>query len=125
MSDCAIFKKCPMCSTKWESRDEFLEDISLDLNGYQVAYEEVELGLFYFTHKVKGCHTTLALRAETFYDLNSNMPHETLKKGSEDCPGYCHDKDQLDHCEVQCEGAFVREIIQIIKERKMQLEAAA
>jgi len=48
-----------------------MEDASLTINGYQVDFERLEWGLFYFTHEVEGCNGTMAIRASEFMDLYS------------------------------------------------------
>ena len=111
-----VFKTCPMCSLAWNSRDEFLRDGSLELNGYQADLEELELGLFYFTHHRDGCHSTMVIETRDFLDLYTGERFNLPRTGEEDCPGYCLDIDQLDRCTAQCECAYVREIIQIIKD---------
>jgi len=51
MAEKTIFKICPMCSTEWETRDKFIDDQSLEIIGYQAYFENLEMGLFYFTHQ--------------------------------------------------------------------------
>lgn len=58
----------------------------------------------------------MVLQAKDFLDLYSGGKYSERRTGQEDCPGYCLEKDQLDRCEVICECAFVREVLQIIKE---------
>ncbi len=117
MTERKIFKMCPMCSTEWESRDQFLDDKSLELNGYGADFEKLEWSLFYFTHKKEGCFSTMALEAKEFLDLYTGKKFTERRTDEEECPGYCHDEEQLDRCEALCECAFNREIINIIKER--------
>jgi hypothetical protein len=66
-----VFKVCPLCGKVWRGRREFLSDQSLVLNGYQWNVKkalrgEHSQGLLIFTHRVKHCGTTLALRPEQF-----------------------------------------------------------
>ena len=61
MTERTIFKICPMCSTEWENRDQFLADQSLEISGYGADFEKLELSLFYFTHNKEGCFSTMAL----------------------------------------------------------------
>jgi len=113
-----IFKICPMCSTVWETRDDFLRDKSLHINGYGADFEKLEWSLFYFTHSKEGCLSTLAIEAGKFLDLCSEKKFIKRRTGQDDCPGYCLEKDQLDRCSAMCECAFNREVIQIIKDRQ-------
>jgi hypothetical protein len=106
-----------MCGEMWKTRDEFLKDRSLELNGYGADFRELGNGLFYFTHKVQDCSTTMALKAREFLNLYTGEKYPDRKMGSDECPRLCLDKNALDRCPVFCECAFVRELIQIIKAR--------
>jgi hypothetical protein len=112
----AAFKTCPSCSRNWETRDKFLSDTSLRIVGYQADFDSIADGLFYFTHHIDGCNTTLAVLAGDFFDMYTGEIYSERMTGSEECPGYCLRKDQLDRCEAFCEYAFVREIIEIIRQ---------
>ena len=116
-----------MCSNVWETRDAFIDDINLEINGYQADFDKLELGLFYFTHKKEGCCTTMALQAKDFLSLYTGKKYTERRINEEDCPGYCLDKNQLDRCDALCECAFNREVIQVIREkhnRQLSPEAA-
>lgn len=111
------FKKCSMCGEIWGTRDEFLDDRSLELNGYGADFDRLENGLFYFTHKLQDCSTTMALKSSEFLNLYTGEKYPDSKMGGDECPRLCLDKNALDRCPAFCECAFVREIIQIIKAR--------
>lgn len=111
------FKCCPMCGKHWGNRNDFLNDDLLILNGYQADFEELEYGLFYFTHQAHGCGSTLVIQAKAFLDLYSGAKYSERKTGSDECPGYCLEKDQLSRCDAACECAFIREVIEIIKQK--------
>lgn len=106
-----------MCSTEWETRDEFLNDQLLKINGYGVDFAKLDCSLFYFTHTKECCFSTMTLEAKDFLDLYSGKKYAERRTGQEDCPEYCLDEKQLNRCDVLCEGAFNREVIKIIKER--------
>ena len=110
------FKTCPSCKLIWRTRDNFLADDDLLLNGYQVDFLKLEDGLFMFTHHVKGCNSTMALKVSNFEDLFHGEIYPERRTGEEDCPGYCIKEGQFDRCEAKCECAYVREIIQMICE---------
>ncbi len=118
MEEKEVFKVCPMCSTEWVTRDEFLNDLSLEINGYGADFERLDWSLFYFTHKKEGCFSTMVVEAKDFLDLYSGKKYTERRTGLEDCPGYCLDKEQLNRCEALCECAFNREIINLIKIRQ-------
>lgn len=113
-----VFKTCPMCSMTWRSRSEFLNDRTLELNGYQADFEALEYGLFLFTHNIDDCFTTMAVRVREFVSLYTGERFEQRKTGTEECPGYCLQIYRLERCETRCECAFVREIIQIIRQHR-------
>ena len=114
-SDKKLFKKCPNCKFEWDSRDVFLNDTALVLIGYQTRFKNLTDGLFYFNHS---CNGTLAVSVDEFTDLYKGPFFEERKTGTEDCPGYCLYKDNLDPCPSECECAYVREVMQIIKNWK-------
>jgi len=118
MEDDNVFKKCPLCKQNWSTREEFLADWTLKLNGYQVDFEEMDDGLFFFTHHVEGCFSTMAVMCVDFYDMYTGRQYPERKTGSEECPGFCLKKDQLGRCDAECEYAFVREILHLIREHQ-------
>ena len=112
------FKQCPMCAITWHDRKHFLDDQTLELNGYQADLDKLEKGLFYFTHNIEQCRSTMAIEAGQFYSLNPATPHTVRRTGGDDCPGFCLKKGALDKCPIECECAFVRDIIDIINNYK-------
>jgi hypothetical protein len=106
------FKKCPNCGVEWSKRTSFLEDPALELIGYQVNFKELEAGLLLFNHS---CHSTLAVPAHQFADLYDGPIFAERATGSEECPEYCLHQDELRACPAQCECAYVREIIQVVR----------
>jgi hypothetical protein len=111
--DPAAFKMCNICQTKWASRDDFLCDPDIELVGYQVHFEELTAGIFYFNHSCKG---TLAFYANDFMDLYAGPVFSERATNSDACPGYCLHKEKLESCPAQCECASVREVLSIIKQ---------
>lgn len=72
-SKSGVFKRCSLCGQEWMTRDEFLADKTLKLNGYQGSLSRLKLGemakgLLLFTHRTTNCGTTLALEAKRFKD---------------------------------------------------------
>ena len=108
----AFFKRCSKCQTEWASREDFLRDPDLVIIGYQVSFDDLNEGLFYFNHS---CKTTLAIYAREFVDLYQGPIFSIRATGTEDCPGHCLHKSVLKPCPAKCECAFVREVIQIIR----------
>ncbi|UCD77267.1 MAG: hypothetical protein JSW26_17800 [Desulfobacterales bacterium] len=107
------FKKCSCCDSPWFDRDEFLRDGNIDLVGYQANFSHLELGYFLFNHLT--CQSTLAIPAGQFKDLYDGPVFADRLTGSESCPGYCSYETALDLCPAKCEGAYVREIMQVIR----------
>ena len=112
------FKTCPCCKKEWKTQAEFISDGDLEFDGYMADFKKLENGLFYFTHKVDGCLSTMVIKVMGFLNLYSGPYYEELKLGTEDCPNYCQNKDQLDRCEAFCEAAYVREICNMIKDKQ-------
>ena len=66
-----IFKECTMCGKRWASKDEFLSDAEVHLNGYQWNKKRLRsgediCGLLIFTHAKESCYTTLGIEAQRF-----------------------------------------------------------
>ena len=109
------FHVCNNCMFIWRTRDSFLDDDNLVLNGYQFNPLDLEAGLFLFTHQVEGCNTTIAVKVDEFADLYQGKIYPDRRTGEVDCPGFCKKEEQLGRCDAKCECAYVREIIQIIR----------
>jgi hypothetical protein len=110
------FKKCTTCGHLWPSRKDFLEDAATDLIGYQVNFDNLHLGFFLFNHLA--CGTTLGIPAGKFKDLSKGPVYSEKLLGTKQCPEYCLHENQLDPCPAKCECAYVREIIQTIRNWK-------
>jgi len=110
----SIFKTCPNCGYIWPNRDDFLQDARVTIVGYQVNFESLKEGFFLFNHS---CKTTLAIEVVSFVDLYDGPVFSEKATGTDTCPGHCLNKSTLSPCPAICECAFVREIIQIFKNR--------
>lgn len=54
----------------WETREEFLGDLKLRLDGYQANFKKLNAGWFLFTHYIPQCHSTFSLSVGLFSDLS-------------------------------------------------------
>jgi hypothetical protein len=107
------FKICPFCSKAWSTRDDFLTDSDISLVGYQADFEALALWLLLFNHSV--CETTLAIRADLLKDLYIGPIFRGRRTGQEDCQGYCLKRSELSPCPAECECAWVRSLLQVIR----------
>lgn len=107
------FKQCPCCGEAWTTREDFLGSPSVQIVGYQVNPKYLKSGLFLFNHLT--CGTTMAIEVRPFADLYDGPVFEENLRGTSECPEHCLYKDDLQRCPAKCECAYVREIIQIIK----------
>jgi len=107
-----VFKQCPVCRVSWTSRDDFLADPEIGLVGYQVNFRDLVAGIFLFNHH---CGDTLAIPVSAFRDLHGGQVFTERATGTTECPGHCLRTDDLEPCPARCECAFVREILQVIK----------
>lgn len=107
----ARFRQCTMCQYEWATREDFLQEPSLTTIGYQVNFDELEEGIFLFNHS---CGTTLGIPAHVFKDLYDGPIYATRATGTEECPEYCLRQHELRPCPVECECAYVREILQLV-----------
>lgn len=112
-----VFKICPMCGKSWQSRDSFLEDKELNFNGYQPDFGTIEEGIFYFTHEMDHCGSTMGVKAEAFIALFKGKKYQKSRQLTKECTGKCLDHNSLERCSAHCLYAFVREVSQIIKDR--------
>lgn len=106
------FKICTICKAVWQTRDNFLDDPDVFIVGYQPHFNLLTEGLFLFNHSCRG---TLSIKAIEFKDLYKGPVFKERLTGSEECPGHCLHESELDPCPAKCECAFVREIVQIVK----------
>ncbi len=106
------FKVCTMCGKTWANRDEFLADPAIRCIGYQVHFEDPELGLFDFNHET--CGTTLMIKAFRFSDLYDGPKFTKRLTGTDECPGYCLHRSELRPCPAQCICAYVRSILDTV-----------
>ena len=96
----------------WADRQDFINDPDIHIAGYQANFKRLEAGLFYFNHI---CKNTMAIKAEAFLDLYDGPLFQERKTGSTECPEYCIHKNNLEPCPAECECAYVREIVQLLK----------
>lgn len=108
------FKNCPNCFAIWATRNQFLSDNDIVLVGYQVNFSKLHNGLFLFNHI--SCGATLALYVGVFDDLFQGKKYDKPLTGTADCPGYCLYHGQLERCPAECECAYVRDVMQLIRQ---------
>jgi len=119
------FKTCPTCGHIWTDRETALTDPGLTVIGYQADFRELRSGLFLFNHTVPGCNTTLSIRAEAFIDLYAGPVFTVNRHGSDECSEFCLYTDNIELCPVECECAWVREVLQIVRTWSKSGEPAA
>ena len=108
------FKACPACGFTWPQRKDFIQDPAIEIIGYQVDFDDLGLGLLLFNH---ACEGTLSIPAGIFGDLYDGPIYERRSTGTDACPGYCLNQDELEPCPATCECAYVREIMQVFRNR--------
>jgi hypothetical protein len=74
-----VFKQCTMCGKKWSTKDDFLGDAEIRLNGYQWNKKKLHVGedlagLLIFTHAKSECFTTLGIEARKFKVSHRSEP---------------------------------------------------
>ncbi len=75
------FKRCSFCGKEWVTREEFLADKEVRLEGYQWDSAQVVAGLppdglLVFSHSHPGCGTSISIAARTF-KRDFQQPHAT------------------------------------------------
>ena len=109
------FRTCSGCQYTWSRRTDFLEDPEVALVGYQVNFDRLEAGHFLFNHLSVTCGSTISVHAQRFVDLYKGPMFEERMRGTKACPGYCLHETELKRCAAKCECAFVREILNLIR----------
>ena len=117
-----IFKRCPMCGLQWNTRIDLMSDPDVEINGYLVNFNNLELGIFIFNHM--SCRGTFTINASFFTDLYKGEIFDQNLTGSEKCPEYCLYKFELKRCPERCECAYVRDVIQLVKNYPKKLSSA-
>jgi len=94
---------------------DFLSDPQLKLNGYQVHFDDLEGGVFFFTHLHADCLTTMAIEVTAFLSLNDRPL--LAKRDEQLCTGsdFCVHQNDLQPKPAKCECRWVREILQTIR----------
>ncbi len=108
------FKICPKCAYTWKVRDDFLQDSSICLVGFQASFKKTVSGYYLFNHIIRNnqCNTTMGIKVDAFLSLyQGDMFSELQFEGSE-CEGYCTHVEDLSLCPAQCKNAIARHIMQ-------------
>lgn len=106
-----MFEQCPSCKAPWPTRAGFLADPDVRLIRYRTVFSDLLAGVFLFQHRCEGLVT---IHASEFADLYDGPIFETRQTGGTKCPGYCLHVEELRPCPVQCQCAFLREIVHLI-----------
>jgi len=109
------FKTCSVCGAVWATRRDFLADPEVVLCGYQPDFEDLDRGLFLFTHDRPGCGTTFAIPVAAFADLVPRPILSARLNDPDNPPAPCCRGNGLGPCPMQCECAFVRDVLRIIR----------
>ena len=117
-----LFKECPNCHYRWLDRETFLADPLLSLIGYQANFGDLVAGYFLFTHDTAECGTSLAVEARYFTDMHKGPVFQSCPIQPTDCPGYCHKINSLEACSYKCECAYVRDVLQIVRNWPKQVK---
>ena len=119
MSDPTPFKQCSLCAATWQVYQDFVTDPELQVEGYQACFDDPDEGLILVTHRVKGCGTTLALRAKVFKRLYGGPWWPERRTGLADCLRLCLDKGRLEECTAECALAWVRQAIKCLRRHEL------
>ena len=105
-----LFAHCENCRAIWRNYHDFLSDPYVSLKVYQVSFEELEAGLFFFQHS---CGVTLQIPVRELSYLYDGPIFTDRKTGSDSCPEYCLRVEELGPCPEKCECAYVRECFKL------------
>jgi hypothetical protein len=113
------FKMCSMCHKVWADCERFVTDPELTVNGYQAFFDNPADGLILFTHRTKGCRSTLALKAAAFKDLYRGPKQFSMNFGAPSYPEHRADTRSLEFCETPCSMKWVRDVLQLLRAHRM------
>lgn len=102
------FTTCSKCGHSWPSLSDFVADANVWSIGYQIHFERLDQGLFFFNHD---CGTTLSVPVSAFHELHDGPILQRRAQDSTDCPGHCLRRDDLQGCRIPCECSSVRDIL--------------
>jgi hypothetical protein len=108
------FKECALCKIRWATRSKFIYDPEIRLIGYQINVKDIENGLLLFNHLL--CKNTLALEVRHLADMYDGPLYKENKYDSKECPSYCLNQNSFEPCPLECSCAYIREIMQIIRD---------
>jgi hypothetical protein len=115
----APFKQCGMCQHAWADAIELVCDRTLELAGYQAAFDDPETGLFLMLHRKPDCLTTIGIRAGKLRHFYQEPVPTELLAGQNGCPGHCFSADNLEPCNHPCRMAWVRQVLQYLRNHEV------
>jgi hypothetical protein len=118
VEDVSYFSRCPGCGLEWTLRDELLNDDDVLLTGHIATFESLMIGWLQFRHEKPECDSTFTVEVGKFIDLYDGPQYGERKAGLDECPRHCFDPANLELCEVQCEFSYVRNILQLVREKQ-------
>ena len=113
----SAFKKCSCCNHAWGSLIDLVRDDQVDVIGYQASFNDRYEALFFFSHNVEECGTTIALPATLFTPLYDGPEYTLNKAFTKECSGLCQTFFDFSECSNECSMRWVRDIIQMLKTR--------
>jgi hypothetical protein len=113
------FKVCSKCGRAWHTQEDFVCDADLEVNGYQAAFGDPDEGLILVTDQRDSCGTTLGVEAGTLRPLYRGPDYRELCTGTDLCEGLCVDEHRLEECSAPCAMAWVRVVLQYLRQHKL------
>jgi hypothetical protein len=121
MTEQQVFKTCQSCQTTWKNVIDLVLDQTLEVNGYQAAFDHPENGIIFFTHNIKNCHSTLAINVMDFKDFYCGPRINHHNTGLHTCTGLCLMRNNLENCTAICDMQWVREVLQYLRKHEIPL----
>jgi hypothetical protein len=119
MSEPEAFKTCSLCRHCWQRLNDFVLDPALRVEGYQASFLDPKKGLILLTHQAENCDTTLAIKVEALEPLYDGPTYLERHTGGDDCGGYCLSQGKLEECLAECDMAWVRKVLQLLRRHEM------
>ncbi|GMW01693.1 MAG: hypothetical protein AMXMBFR84_28300 [Candidatus Hydrogenedentota bacterium] len=103
---------CRGCNQVWLEREGLISDPAIALAGYQANFDNLESGRFVFTHE---CGASFSVCVKSFLTLCAEHVHTGYRLNGEACPGYCMHEHELDPCGAECECAYIRNVLDVVR----------
>lgn len=124
-SEALSFNTCSLCATTWKTQELFLNDVAVEICGYQANPQHWESGFFLFQHHAAECGNTMSVSVMEFTNLKAGVPYPENRFGTPQCGGHCLDMHDMLMCDSDCRNAWIRDILASILKKHWEAQSHA